>query len=76
MKYALFDFNLALMLPESAPRASFRLPRKGGFFASLDAPLDLDQGEYDYDPFAFDVGCLGIMFEEFFRVSGPSIRTL
>ncbi len=76
MKYALFDFDLAWVLPASTPRASCRLPRKGGFFASLNAPPDLDQGEYDYDPFAFDVGCLGIMFHDFFRVSGPSKRPL
>ncbi|KAF9018094.1 kinase-like protein [Hymenopellis radicata] len=71
MKYVLFDFNLALMFPASATHASYRLPRKGGFFASLNAPTDLSQGEYDYEPFAFDVGCLGIMFSIFFQHLTP-----
>ncbi len=76
MKYALFDFDLALMLPASAPRASCRLPRKGGFFASLDAPPDLRQGEFDYEPFAFDVGCLGMISDTFFQVSASSKRSV
>ncbi|KAF9018075.1 hypothetical protein BDZ89DRAFT_1074198 [Hymenopellis radicata] len=71
MKYVLFDFNLALMFPASATHASCRLPVKGGFFASLNAPTDLSQGEYDYEPFAFDVGCLGMMFRRVFQHLAP-----
>ncbi|KAF9019612.1 hypothetical protein BDZ89DRAFT_1072858 [Hymenopellis radicata] len=37
----------------SAMRKDGRM-KYGGFFASLDAPPDLCQGEYDYEPFAFD----------------------
>ncbi len=68
MKYVVFDFNLALMFPASTTRASCRLPRKGGGFG-LNAPSDLSQGEYDYEPSAFDVGCLGLTFSILFQVS-------
>jgi hypothetical protein len=50
--YAIFDFDIAIMFSSSATVAERRLPNQ---------PHDTAQGELDYDPFAFDVGCLGIL---------------
>ncbi|KAF8511773.1 hypothetical protein JB92DRAFT_2932229, partial [Gautieria morchelliformis] len=33
-----------------------------------DQPYDTRQGELDYGPFAFDVGCLGVLFCKHFQV--------
>lgn len=37
----------------------------GGYF---EGPYDTAQGEFDYDPFAFDVATLGIMIAVDFQV--------
>ena len=39
-------------------------------------PPDLDLGQHDYDPFAYDVGCLGNMFRDNFSVSSHRYREI
>ncbi|KAF9034969.1 hypothetical protein BDZ89DRAFT_1011715 [Hymenopellis radicata] len=78
-KYGLYDFNLSLMFPNNnAPlnSASYRLPTRGGWFASVKCPPELFQGEYDYNPFAFDVGCLGIELCDLFQHLTPTVPML
>ncbi|KAI9067542.1 hypothetical protein FKP32DRAFT_1755108 [Trametes sanguinea] len=61
--YALYDFDLALQLP---PETSLRDCRRPSIEAATGKddyyPADAMQGELDYNPFAFDVGCLGNLF--------------
>lgn len=61
-RYCLCDFNISIMFPESSTSAERRLPADlSAWGAPWNAPADTLQGEFDYDPFAYDVGCLGTM---------------
>ena len=68
LSYALFDFDFSVRWPPEADRRDCRLPyhRAWGTFNLV---MDVAQGEYDYDPFAFDVGVLGAVFCKFTQVS-------
>jgi hypothetical protein len=66
--YAHIDFDISIMFePDSTP-AERRLP----WIQSLQGPwvdiYDTGQGELDYDPFAYDVACLGQFFCVEFQV--------
>ncbi len=68
--YCLIDFNMSVQLPLNTPLRECRLVTKDHIFSySPFRPLDLNYGEYDYDPFAYDVACLGNMFRSKFAVS-------
>lgn len=72
VKYCLMDFNLSLILPDGVRR----LPSRYAFVGCCPFhPLDICAGEYDYDPYAFDVGCLGNAFAESFDVSPDNTCT-
>lgn len=64
LAYALFDFDTAMMLKPGQRR----LPCHFSWIGGIDAPDDTTHGELDYDPFAFDVGCLGLVFDRYFEV--------
>jgi hypothetical protein len=59
LKYCLFDFDISMMLPADTDRAQCRLQYKLSRDGSFYQPHDTLQGEFDYNPFAFDVGILG-----------------
>ncbi|KAF7760334.1 hypothetical protein Agabi119p4_11010 [Agaricus bisporus var. burnettii] len=59
LSYCLFDFDISMMLPEDTDRARCRLPYKLSWHGSGWQPNDTLQGEFDYNPFAYDVGTLG-----------------
>ncbi len=68
--YCLFDFNMSVQFPLDTPLRECRLVTNDHIFSySPFRPLDLNYGEYDYDPFAYDVACLGNMFRSKFAVS-------
>jgi hypothetical protein len=48
-----------MMLPADTDRARYRLPYKLSWDGSFCQPDDTSQGEFDYNPFAYDVGTLG-----------------
>ncbi|OSC99020.1 hypothetical protein PYCCODRAFT_1374017 [Trametes coccinea BRFM310] len=61
--YSLFDFNLSIKLPPSTSlRDCLRPAREAMTTCSPYEPPDVALGEYAYNPFAFDVACLGNMF--------------
>ena len=61
LMYALFDFDISIMAPPGANGSiDFLTICHGGVRATN--PWDTAQGEFDYDPFAFDVGMLGSEF--------------
>ncbi|TDL24049.1 hypothetical protein BD410DRAFT_693513, partial [Rickenella mellea] len=67
-RYCLFDFNLAVIFPSDMPLEACRLPSTlAGHGAPWLHPPDVLQGELDYDPFAFDVACMGNLFLEKFK---------
>ena len=69
LRYAIFDFNLSILMPSHTSIERCRLPHQETWYGAYGQPPDVLQGEYDYNPFALDVGTLGIMFCETFQVS-------
>ena len=66
--YAMFDFNVSIMLPPTARKEDFRLPYYESWVGSYSFPCDTEQGEFDYNPFVFDVGVLAVELRHFFQV--------
>lgn len=60
LTHVLFDFDLAVILSPTVRR----LPWQFSWVGAPPFPQDVTQGEYDYDPFAFDVALLGIVLAE------------
>ncbi|KAG5735775.1 hypothetical protein E4T56_gene7923 [Termitomyces sp. T112] len=68
LTYALFDFGHSTMFPRSVRINECRLPSYISFGTyPLQRPDDTHQGEIDFNPFAFDVGMLGVLFCEEFQ---------
>ena len=61
--HCLMDFDRSLKFPLERSLDACRLPAEAALVSATPyQPLDLNLAEHDYDPFAFDVGCLGNMF--------------
>ena len=61
--HCLMDFNRSLKFPSGKSLDACRLPGEAALVSATPyQPLDLNLAEHDYDPFAFDVACLGNMF--------------
>ncbi len=71
--YCLFDFNLSVRFTLDKPLHVCRLVADPSTMSGTPyGPLDVSLGEYDYNPFAYDVACLGNMFRAQFAVSSTS----
>ncbi|KAF7760600.1 hypothetical protein Agabi119p4_11276 [Agaricus bisporus var. burnettii] len=57
--HCLFDFDISMMLPADTDRVRCRLSYRLAWDGSGYQPDDTMQGEFDYNPFAYDVGMLG-----------------
>ena len=68
LSYAIFDFDLSLMLPSGKPLSEYRLPIHVCFSGALYKPWGVAEAQLDFNPFAYDVGCLGIRFCQRFQV--------
>ncbi|KAI0661357.1 hypothetical protein C8Q70DRAFT_1097725 [Cubamyces menziesii] len=65
--YAFIDFDLALQLPPATSLKHCRRPADEALITvPTYHPFDICQGERHYNPFAFDVACLGNMFIFYF----------
>ncbi|KAG6881814.1 hypothetical protein C0995_000518, partial [Termitomyces sp. Mi166 len=63
LTYAFYDFDGSTMFPPSMSLDECRLPSCVSYDTFYDQrPGDTLQGELDFNPFAFDVGMLGVMF--------------
>ncbi|KAJ3515516.1 hypothetical protein NMY22_g14434 [Coprinellus aureogranulatus] len=63
LRFALYDFDISIVFPQEAKRSKCRLPREKSFEGTWPTPTrDTSHGEPDYDPFVYDVGCLGLLF--------------
>ncbi|KAJ3506407.1 hypothetical protein NLJ89_g6887 [Agrocybe chaxingu] len=60
--YCLFDFDISMMLPPDVDKRYYRLPYRLSWDGTFCQPKDTAQGEFDYNPFAYDVGTLGRAF--------------
>ncbi|KAH0585222.1 hypothetical protein H2248_008471 [Termitomyces sp. 'cryptogamus'] len=71
LTYALFDFGGSTMFLPSMSLDECRLPSHVSFNTLYDQiPADTLQGEFDFNPFVFDVGMLGVLFcNEFQRLT-------
>lgn len=65
--YALFDFDFSVQWPPEKDRIACRLPYNKAW-GSFNLVKDVSQGEFDYNPFIFDVGVLGVVFCKFTQV--------
>ncbi|KAI0630194.1 hypothetical protein C8Q77DRAFT_1136856 [Trametes polyzona] len=58
--YCLFDFDICHIFPLDAPLQACRRPADEAWAGAPSyQPDDVWRGEHDYDPFAYDVACLG-----------------
>ncbi|KAI0645511.1 hypothetical protein C8Q79DRAFT_1010463 [Trametes meyenii] len=65
--YCLFDFNLSIQLPPDTCLRNCRRPAIESVTAlTTFMPDDIVLGEPFYNPFAFDVGCLGNVFKSYY----------
>ncbi|KAF8905860.1 other/AgaK1 protein kinase [Gymnopilus junonius] len=66
LSYGMFDFDFSIMLLSTANKEECRLPyeRSWGTFTRI---KDTAQGEFDYNPFSFDVGNMGALFCRFYQ---------
>ncbi|KAF8905849.1 hypothetical protein CPB84DRAFT_1771331 [Gymnopilus junonius] len=71
LSYALFDFDWSIILSADSDRKEYRLPYKmsWGTFCRV---YDTGQGEFDYNPFVFDVGNLGAIFCNMYQHLAPA----
>jgi hypothetical protein len=69
LSYAWMDFDVSIFVPPTTDRKTFRLPYTESYLGRGPHPYDTTQGELEYDPFAFDVGALGVTFCNNFQVS-------
>ncbi|KIM49863.1 hypothetical protein M413DRAFT_438986 [Hebeloma cylindrosporum] len=76
LNYALNDFDWSMQLPSDASLKSFRLPIVEIYPGVHEKPHEAMRGEIDFNPFAYDVGCLGIRFAYVFQHLSPSIPLL
>ncbi|KAI0630195.1 hypothetical protein C8Q77DRAFT_1273392 [Trametes polyzona] len=68
--YCLFDFDICHIFPLDAPLQSCRQPADEAWAGAPSyQPYDVWRGEHDYDPFAYDVSCLGYLFVEWFGMN-------
>lgn len=66
VRYCLFDFDISMIFPPNASAMDCRLDSSlSNWGISLYHPPDTKQGEFDYDPFPFDVACLGNFLAEY-----------
>ncbi|KAI0675107.1 kinase-like domain-containing protein [Trametes maxima] len=75
--YCLSDFDLSLQFsPDTSPRDCRRPSQESMCGTDIYHPHDTHQGEPYYNPFAFDVACLGTLFIFYLAYTVPTIPAL
>ena len=70
--HCLMDFDRSLKLPSDTSLDTCRLPAEAAMVSGTPyRPPDLCLAEHDYNPFAYDVACLGNMFRITYVVRRP-----
>ena len=69
LRYAIIDYNVSFMVPPEIKHEEYTLPYFKAWIGTwIYQPYDNQQGEHEYNPFAYDVGALGMMFCNLFQV--------
>lgn len=68
LSYAVIDFDISVAFRRDAERSVCRLPSAMSYDGTPPQPDDTTEEDVDYDPFAFDVGCMGITFCDMIQV--------
>ena len=70
LRYALIDYDCSLLIPPGPTTSvkNCRIDYRASYYGTFLRPADTAQGEYCYNPFAFDVASLGILFCNRFQV--------
>ncbi|KAL1942080.1 hypothetical protein VTO73DRAFT_6610 [Trametes versicolor] len=77
VEYALFDFNLSVQFPADADIRTVRLPSCEAWRGALMFhPTDAIMGQPEYNPFPFDVACLGNLLLYHFATIVPVVPPL
>ncbi|KAH9895154.1 hypothetical protein C8Q73DRAFT_644869 [Cubamyces lactineus] len=77
VSYAFIDFDGALQLPPTTSLKDCRRPADEALLrVPTYHPFDVCQGERHYNPFAFDVACLGNLFLFYFTEAIPAVPIL
>ncbi|KAI0769459.1 hypothetical protein BD413DRAFT_477700, partial [Trametes elegans] len=77
VRYCLFDFNVSLRSPEDTSLSACRRPScESSIGSPLFQPPDVNFGEYEYNPFAYDVACLGNVYRIYFSPMVPDAPLL
>ncbi|KAF7327716.1 hypothetical protein MKEN_00351100 [Mycena kentingensis (nom. inval.)] len=76
VRYGWIDFGWAVVLPPLTALESCRLHCKQAHYGAWDPPPDVALGERTYNPFAFDVGTLGLYLACFTQHLTPQIPLL
>ncbi|KAH7905960.1 hypothetical protein BJ138DRAFT_1225752 [Hygrophoropsis aurantiaca] len=63
---------MSVMFPPTSTPCERRLPAVESFIIGCSFAYDTAQGELDYDPFAFNVCALGVLFCEYFQILNDS----
>ncbi|KAJ3525162.1 hypothetical protein NMY22_g10690 [Coprinellus aureogranulatus] len=75
--FALYDFDISVVFPKEAERSKCRLPSERSCEGPWPKPTwDTSHGEIDYDPFAYDVGCMGLLFCTWVQTFTPALPFL
>lgn len=70
--YCLMDYNISLVHDQAVDIRGYLRPIEESFLGSpMYHPDDYTQGEWQYNPFAFDVACLGMMIMSDYAVCVP-----
>lgn len=72
--YALMDYDISILHDDAIDTANYFRPVEEAWYGTMMYhPFDYSQGEWRYNPFAFDVACLGgmIMAEYAVRMLPP-----
>ena len=72
LDYALNDFDLSMLLPPDTSIETFRLPIVEIYPGVGEKPYEASCGQIDFNPFAYDVACLGIELANTFQASHVS----
>lgn len=68
-RYCLYDFSLSVIFPSDLPPEQCLLLSEVSFQGfRWYGPPDVFRGEIVYDPFAYDVACMGNMLKSSFEV--------
>ncbi|KAI0630172.1 hypothetical protein C8Q77DRAFT_1136768 [Trametes polyzona] len=77
VQYCLFDFDISGAFPHDVLVKTYRTDSEWALYGTpFLHPPDARLGEYDYNPFAFDVGCLGNFYTSLLRSVVPLVPLL